>query len=76
MKIVTFYSVYSGKALLVHPVTDKDVSSVSVYLPKGVWYDFYTYQPYSGGSHSIPVNDDTVSASILINALLISKYSK
>jgi len=49
-----------GSALLVHPVTDKGATSVNVYLPKGLWYDFYTYQAYSSGSHTIQVNDDTI----------------
>jgi alpha 1,3-glucosidase len=49
-----------GDALLVHPVTDKGASSVEVYLPKGVWYDFYSYGKYSAGSHTINVNDDTI----------------
>jgi alpha 1,3-glucosidase len=49
-----------GDALLVHPVTDKGASSVEVYLPKGVWYDFYSYGKYSAGTHTINVNDDTI----------------
>lgn len=31
-----------GPALLVSPVTDPDVSSRQVYLPKSKWYDFWT----------------------------------
>jgi len=37
-----------GPALLVHPVTHEGASSVQVYLPAGVWYDFDTLQPTIG----------------------------
>jgi len=49
-----------GNALLAHPVTDQGATSVSVYLPQGIWYDFYSYQAYGPGSHSFSVNDDTI----------------
>jgi len=49
-----------GDALLVSPVTDKGASSISVYLPEGIWYDFYKYDAYQGGYHNIPVNEDTI----------------
>ena len=39
-----------GESLLVHPIVEKDVDSVEVYLPKGnSWYDFFTNEKYSGG---------------------------
>ena len=56
-----------------HPVTDSGLSSISVYLPKGIWYDFYTYVKYEGGSHSISVNDDTVRIMFFKNTRLVSK---
>lgn len=50
-----------GESLLVHPVTDKGATSINVYLPHGVWYDFYNYIKYEGGTHTLTVNDDTVN---------------
>ncbi|OXA60099.1 neutral alpha-glucosidase AB isoform X3 [Folsomia candida] len=49
-----------GESLLVHPVTDKGATSINVYLPHGVWYDFYNYIKYEGGTHTLTVNDDTI----------------
>lgn len=31
-----------GRSLLVTPVLEPEVDSVTGYLPRGVWYDFYT----------------------------------
>ncbi|UYV82958.1 GANC [Cordylochernes scorpioides] len=49
-----------GNVLLVHPVTDIGVSSVSVYFPGGqsqVWYDIDTHQSHEGGhTETIPVD--------------------
>jgi len=50
----------SGTALLVHPVTEQGATSVSVYLPEGIWYDFYSYTKFEPGHHTVPVDDDTV----------------
>lgn len=38
-----------GPALLVNPVTAAGVTSRSVYLPKGTWYDFWTGATKEGG---------------------------
>ncbi|MGW0485117.1 glycoside hydrolase family 31 protein [Nonomuraea sp. NPDC003214] len=38
-----------GDALLVAPVTDPDVSEISVYLPEGDWVDAWTGRPLGGG---------------------------
>ena len=40
-----------GRALLIHPVTEAQVSTWRTYLPqnKGGWYDFRTNQHYEGG---------------------------
>lgn len=37
-----------GPALLVCPVTE-DKTEISVYLPKGIWYDFWTGEKFEGG---------------------------
>lgn len=38
-----------GNAFLVKPVTDPGVSSVSVNLPAGNWYNYWTDEKYQGG---------------------------
>ncbi len=38
-----------GDALLVAPVMDEGVARRTVYLPPGVWYDFWTGQMHQGG---------------------------
>jgi alpha-glucosidase len=39
-----------GDDLLVAPIVKPDVTSRLVYLPKGVWYDFWTNKKYEGGT--------------------------
>jgi alpha-D-xyloside xylohydrolase len=39
-----------GPALLVNPVTTAGVTSRSVYLPAGTWYDFWTGSTATGGN--------------------------
>jgi alpha-glucosidase/alpha-D-xyloside xylohydrolase len=38
-----------GRDLLVSPVVEKGATSRRVYLPKGVWHDFWTEEPVDGG---------------------------
>jgi alpha-glucosidase len=38
-----------GTDLLVAPVVKPDLTQRAVYLPKGVWYDYWTNKKYSGG---------------------------
>jgi alpha-glucosidase len=38
-----------GNDLLVAPILKPDVTRRLVYLPKGVWYDYWTNQKYEGG---------------------------
>ena len=59
--LIYLFIYISGSALLVHPVTEQSATSVTVYLPEGIWYDFYTYKTYASGLHDISVGDDTVS---------------
>ncbi|MDE6387767.1 MAG: glycoside hydrolase family 31 protein [Lachnospiraceae bacterium] len=37
-----------GESLLVAPVVDQGVTKRLVYLPEGVWYDYWTHQEYQG----------------------------
>src|SRR5262249_25156560 len=39
-----------GDDLLVAPIVKPDLTSRLVYLPKGVWYDFWTNKKYTGGT--------------------------
>jgi alpha-glucosidase (family GH31 glycosyl hydrolase) len=38
-----------GRDILVAPVTEQGASSRQVYLPRGVWYDFWTSERQEGG---------------------------
>ena len=38
-----------GRDILVAPVTEKAAWSRRVYLPRGLWYDFWTEKPVGGG---------------------------
>ncbi len=38
-----------GRDILVAPVTEKGATSRKLYLPRGVWYDFWTEQRIEGG---------------------------
>jgi alpha-glucosidase/alpha-D-xyloside xylohydrolase len=38
-----------GRDILVAPVVEKGAASRSVYLPRGVWYDFWTREKIEGG---------------------------
>ncbi len=49
-----------GRNMLVVPVTTPHAKTVKVYLPEGVWYDFFTGQRYEGGLHTIPVALDEI----------------
>ena len=37
-----------GESLLVAPVVDQGVTKRLVYLPQGVWYDYWTHEEYQG----------------------------
>ncbi|MFS8084860.1 MAG: glycoside hydrolase family 31 protein, partial [Acidobacteriota bacterium] len=39
-----------GEDLLVAPIVKPDVTARLVYLPKGVWYDYWTNKKYEGGT--------------------------
>jgi alpha-glucosidase (family GH31 glycosyl hydrolase) len=38
-----------GRDLLIAPVTQKAASTRTLYLPRGLWYDFWTSRPVHGG---------------------------
>ncbi|OXU24605.1 hypothetical protein TSAR_003579 [Trichomalopsis sarcophagae] len=52
-----------GDSILVRPVVEPNVSTVSVYFPgegKVTWYDVYTQKAYSNGRVDIPVTLDRI----------------
>lgn len=49
-----------GSGLLVTPVLDEGVTSVSAYFPKDTWYDYYSGAPVSQVGHmtlNIPIDE-------------------
>lgn len=56
-----------GDAFLVTPVTAAGVTSVSVQLPKGVWFDYWTGKKYQGGN-TIQQPTDLTTLPVLVRA--------
>ncbi|KAB5511387.1 family 31 glycosyl hydrolase [Coniochaeta sp. 2T2.1] len=52
---------FYGPALLVAPVTEEDATSVDVYLPKDVFYDWHTYKRVRGKGAAITVADQSTT---------------
>lgn len=50
---------FYGSALLISPVTDDESTSVTFYLPKGIWYDFWTGEKLTIGSSSSSTTSPT-----------------
>lgn len=42
-----------GEHLLVAPVVQKDATARSVYLPRGIWFDFWSGAAIEGGQHIV-----------------------
>ena len=40
-----------GESLLVAPVVDQGVTKRLVYLPEGIWYDYWTHKEYQGNRY-------------------------
>lgn len=49
-----------GRNLLVAPITAPNAKKIEVYLPDGVWYDFFTGVRFESGVHTIPVEMDQI----------------
>lgn len=52
---------FYGDALLVAPVTEENATSVDVYLPDDVFYDWYTQQQIEGNGSYITVADQALT---------------
>lgn len=64
---------FYGDSILVSPVVDDDSTSVSIYLPKDIFYDFTTLAPVQGAGASITlpnVNFTTIPVHIKGGAVL------
>jgi alpha-glucosidase (family GH31 glycosyl hydrolase) len=60
-----------GRDILVAPVVEKGVSSRTLYLPRGVWYDFWTQEKLEGGREiSRPVDLKTMPLYVRAGAVL------
>lgn len=60
-----------GRDVLVAPVVEQGATSRTVYLPRGIWYDFWTNQRINGGREiTRPVDLETIPLYIRAGAIL------
>jgi alpha-glucosidase/alpha-D-xyloside xylohydrolase len=60
-----------GRDMLVAPVTEKGAKSRLVYLPRGIWYDFWTEEKVEGGREiSRPVDLATLPLYVRAGAIV------
>jgi alpha-glucosidase/alpha-D-xyloside xylohydrolase len=60
-----------GRDLLVVPVTEKGATSRRLYLPRGIWYDFWTGDRIDGGRGIVrPVDLSTLPLYVRAGAIL------
>lgn len=52
---------FYGPGLLVAPVTEEGATSVDVYLPKDIFYDWYTHKRIQGEGRTIRVENQTLT---------------
>lgn len=60
-----------GPDLLVAPIVNPGVREKHFYLPKGVWFDFWTGEPWEGGREiAVPVESSRIPVFVRAGALL------
>ncbi|MGW8267547.1 MAG: glycoside hydrolase family 31 protein, partial [Longimicrobiales bacterium] len=60
-----------GRDILVAPVVEKGATERELYLPPGVWYDFWTEERVSGGREIVrPVDLETIPLYVRAGAVL------
>ena len=59
-----------GRDILVAPVLEKGAASRTIYLPRGVWYDFWTGDRLEGGEFKRPVDLETIPLYVRAGAIL------
>jgi len=52
---------FYGPSMLINPVTDEQSTSVSFYVPQGVWYDLRDQKPITGAGSTITYNNLSTS---------------
>lgn len=62
---------YFGDSLLVCPVTAKGATTWPVYLPRGLWYNYWTLEAVQGGeTHQVPAALDTIPLFVKAGAII------
>lgn len=64
---------FYGDSILVSPVTAENATSVDIYLPKDIFYDYLTYQPVQGNGATVSltsVNFTTIPVHIKGGSIL------
>jgi alpha-D-xyloside xylohydrolase len=60
-----------GPALLINPVTEAGATERRIYLPKGLWYDFWTGETKQGGMHlQVPAPLDRIPVYVRAGSIL------
>lgn len=60
-----------GRSLLVAPVVEKGATTSRVYLPRGAWYDFWTYERLEGAREiTRPVDLETMPLYVRAGSIL------